>query len=152
MAWSPPYDADGKLVGAAQTVTVGTGMGAHTIRVTSVDPAIDQTILRNSDSGNWDSTKRRLFPSKIVIASDTKLSIKGNFFMSETPDWVLDLLFSGGTTPLSWKPDGTNELLGGDWIVGNFSGTFPAEDYCTFSVDVEVSGAPDIGGNISVPS
>lgn len=152
MPWSAPYDIAGKLVGAAQKVTVGATGSTHDLKVTSVRPAIDQNVLKNSDTGNWSSTRNRLFPTKFVISTDTKMTIEGNFYMAETPDWVMDLLFSSGTTTVSWKPDGTTELLGGEWLFTNFSATFPAEDYCTYSVDLECSGEPTVGNNITEPT
>lgn len=151
MPWDAPYDPDGKLAGAAQTFTLGTGGSAHAIRVTTVNPSVDQTILRGTDSGNWNPTRKKLFPSKLVLMSDTKFTIEGYFYFETTPDWVIDLVFSGGSIPLSYKPDGVNELFGGDCIIGNFSGTFPTEELCTFSLDVEISGDPDIGAVVTEP-
>lgn len=152
MPWAAPYDSAGKLVGLNQKVTIGTGVSAYDIKVTSVRPTIDQNILSNSDSGNWSTTRNRLFPTKFVVNASFKLTVEGNFYMSETPDNVIDLLFSSGTSDVSWKPDGTNELLSGSCYFTNFSGTFPIEDYCTFSVDLEFSGEPTVGANITVPA
>jgi hypothetical protein len=152
MAWAPPFDSKGRLHGGAMVLTLGAGGSAHDIKITNFNRREEPGVLKAKDSGDWDATDKKLYGTSLVNALDTAGSAEGFMRLSETPDWVIDLLVSGTSTAFLFKPDGATTLLSGFLIVTNFEDTYPAEDWCTFTFDYEVQGKPTrLAANITEP-
>ena len=154
MAWAPPFDSKGRMHGGAGTLTLGTGLDAHVIPTTEVGIACDPVKIKAKDSGDWDATNKRLYGTSMTTGVETKISVQAYFYFASTPDWVIDLLFEGGVVAVDYKPDGTNSLFSGNYTLGPWNGTFPgdAEEFCTQTFDLECSGKPTRGANITEPA
>lgn len=158
MPWAKPFDDKGRLVGSHMILTLGGDPDAdpvvpgHPIPLTSFRRRAEPTEVEAKDSGDWDATDKLLYGTSMTVSLGTSGTAEGFVRLSETPDWVIALLYSESSVPFSFKPDGTNVLLSGLLKISNFADTYPAEDWCTFSFDYKVQGKPVRGASIAVPS